>query len=40
MVAAIRLCGEEIKPSPKVMSVVADSIQLAKMVFTRMERVN
>jgi hypothetical protein len=38
IVAAIRLRGEEVKPSPKVTAVVADSIQLAKMVLARMER--
>jgi hypothetical protein len=38
IVAAIRLRGEEVKPSPKVTAVVADSIQLTKMVLARMDR--
>jgi hypothetical protein len=40
MVAAMRLRGEDVKPSPKVMATVSDSIALAKMVLARMERVN
>jgi hypothetical protein len=40
MVAAMRLRGEPVTPSPKVVSVVSDSIALARMVLARMERVN
>ena len=38
IVAAIRLRGEPIKPSPKVVSTVSDSVQLARMVVARLER--
>jgi hypothetical protein len=38
IVAAIRLRGEPINQSPKVVSTVADSIQLARMVIARLER--
>jgi len=38
IVAAIRLRGEPINQSPKVVSTVADSIQLARMVVARIER--
>jgi hypothetical protein len=38
IVAAIRLRGEPITQSPKVVGVVADSIRLAQMVVDRMER--
>jgi hypothetical protein len=38
MVAAMRLRGEDVKPSPKVTATVADSIALARMVLARMER--
>lgn len=38
IVAAIRLRDEPIRQSPKVVSTVADSIQLARMVMARLER--
>jgi hypothetical protein len=38
IVAAIRLRGEEITRSPKVVSVISDSIRLAQMVVAQMER--
>ena len=38
IVAAIRLRGEAIKPSPKVAAAVADSVQLARMVAANLER--
>jgi hypothetical protein len=38
IVAAMRLRGEPIKSSPKVMASVSDSIQLAKMVLAKMEK--
>jgi hypothetical protein len=38
IVAAIRLRGEPITHSPKVTATVADSLQLARMVLTRLER--
>lgn len=40
IVAAMRLRGEDVKPSPKVTATVVDSIALARMVLARMERVN
>ena len=36
IVAAIRLRGEEIKPSPKLEAVVHDSIKLTKTVWARL----
>lgn len=39
IVAAIRLRGEPIIHSPKVAATVADSLQLARMVMARLERV-
>jgi hypothetical protein len=38
IVAAIRLRGEPFTHSPKVAATVADSLQLARMVMARMER--
>lgn len=38
IVAAIRLRGETITPSPKVTAAISDSLQLARMVMARMER--
>jgi hypothetical protein len=38
IIAAIRLRGQEIKPSPKLNAVVHDSILLARTVLTQMER--
>ena len=38
IVAAIRLRGEPIKPSPKLSAVVYDSVQLARMVLAQIQR--
>jgi hypothetical protein len=38
IVASIRLRGEPIQRSPKVMAVISDSVQLAKMVLARLEQ--
>jgi hypothetical protein len=38
VVAAIRLRGQEIKPSPKLNAVVHDSILLARMILAQIER--
>jgi len=38
IVAAIRLRGEPIQRSPKVMATISDSVQLAKMVLARLEQ--
>lgn len=38
IVAAIRLRGEPIRPSPKLTATVADSVQLAKMVLREVVR--
>jgi len=38
IVAAIRLRGEPIQRSPKVMAVISDSVQLTKMVLARLEQ--
>jgi hypothetical protein len=38
IVAAIRLRGEPIKPSPKLTATVSDSVQLAKLVLRELER--
>ena len=39
IVAAVRLARDDIsRPSPRVLSVVADSIQLAKMILDRVVR--
>jgi hypothetical protein len=38
IVAAIRLRGEPIVRSPKVISTIADSVQLAKMVLQEIQR--
>jgi hypothetical protein len=38
IVAAIRLRGEPIKPSPKLTSVVYDSVLLARQVLSEVER--
>jgi hypothetical protein len=35
IVAAIRLRGEPIKPSPKLSATIYDSVQLARMVLAR-----
>ena len=39
IVAAVRLARDDIsRPSPRVLSVVADSVQLAKMILDRVVR--
>jgi hypothetical protein len=38
LTAAIRLRGEEIKRSPKVLFVIAESVQLARMVLAKLQR--
>jgi len=38
IVAAIRLRGEDIRPSPKLTVVVKDSIELARTVLAQLER--
>jgi hypothetical protein len=38
IVAAIRLRGEPITPSPKVVATISDSVRLARMVLANMER--
>lgn len=37
LVAAIRLRGEEIRPSPKLTAVVKDSVTLARLVLSEIE---
>jgi len=38
IVAAIRLRGEPIKPSPKLSATIADSVQLARLVLREVLR--
>ena len=38
LIAAIRLAREEIKPSPRVISTVNDSIRLAEMIQKQIEQ--
>jgi len=38
IVAAIRLRGEPVAHSPKVMATISDSVQLARMVIAKLER--
>lgn len=38
LIAAVRLAREEIKPTPRVLAAVSDSIRLAKMVLASIER--
>jgi hypothetical protein len=38
LVAAIRLRGDAIKPSPRLTSVVNESVQLARLVLKELER--
>ena len=38
IVAAIRLRGEPIQRSPKVMATISDSVQLVKMVLSELQR--
>lgn len=37
-IAAVRLAREEIKPTPKVMAAISDSIRLAEMIQKQIER--
>jgi hypothetical protein len=37
-IAAVRLAREEIKPTPKVLSTIADSIRLADLVQKQLNR--
>ena len=37
IVAAIRLRGEEIKPSPRLTAIVKDSVNLARLVMSEIE---
>lgn len=37
IIAAIRLRGEEIKRSPKVVSIISDSVRLAEWVLEKVE---
>jgi hypothetical protein len=38
IVAAIRLRGEPVKPSPKLTATIKDSVDLARMVLAEVER--
>ena len=38
LIAAVRLAREEIKPTPRVMAVVSDSIRLAEMIQKQIEQ--
>jgi hypothetical protein len=38
LIAVVRLRGEPIKPSPKLIATIADSVQLARMVLEAVER--
>jgi hypothetical protein len=38
LIAAVRTAREEIKPSPKIISAVADSVRLARMVLEKVQR--
>jgi hypothetical protein len=38
VVAAIRLRGQDVKPSPKLTATIRDSIQLAELVLAQLER--
>jgi hypothetical protein len=38
IVAAIRLRGEPIRPSPKLTATIYDSVQLARMVLAQIQR--
>jgi len=40
LVAAIRLRGEPIKPSPKLTATISESVQLARMVMREVQRGN
>lgn len=38
LIAAVRLAREEIKPTPKVISAISDSIRLAEMIQKQIEQ--
>jgi hypothetical protein len=38
LIAAVRLAREEIKPSPRVVSTISDSIRLAEMIQKQIEQ--
>lgn len=38
LIAAVRLAREEIKPTPKVISTISDSIRLAEMIQKQIEQ--
>jgi hypothetical protein len=38
IIAAIRLRGEPIRPSPKLTATVADSVQLARLVWREIQK--
>jgi hypothetical protein len=38
LIAAVRLAREEIRPSPKVVATISDSIRLAEMIQERIEQ--
>jgi hypothetical protein len=38
LIAAVRLAREEIKSSPKVQATIGDAIQLAEMIWHRIEK--
>lgn len=38
IVAAIRLGGQEVRPSPKLTATIKDSIELARLVLKNLER--
>lgn len=38
LIAAVRLVREEIKPTPRVMAAVSDSIRLAEMIQKQIEQ--
>jgi hypothetical protein len=38
IVAAIRLRGEPVRPSPKLTATIADSVELVRMVLAQLQR--
>lgn len=38
IVAAIRLRGQDVKPSPKLTATIKDSVELARLVLTELEK--
>ncbi len=38
IIAVIRLRGQDVRPSPKLMATVQDSVQLARLVLAEVER--